>query len=96
LGPDECILSSDFAEKHGVKIGEQVAFPANYMDVFKTIANVWNSRIVDNPDRVYVDPNLFYRDDRADVFCTVRGFSSDGNGKFPLKYFTNKVIVNDF
>ena len=95
LGPDECVLSSDF-KKYGVEKGMRVTFAANYMDVFKTIANLWNSYRVERPELPYVSPEIFFWDDRADIYCTVRGFSSDGSGKFPSDGWKHMMVINDF
>ena len=85
LGPDECIVSHDYKKKYHVHKGDVITFAANYRDTFRTLANVWNYNRDQNPDLElpFVDPEIFYETDRADIYCTVKDFSSDGSGKFP-------------
>ena len=76
LGPDECILSKDWQQNYNVVVGQRVAYPANYRDVWKTIANVYNYNERARPNYEPVNELLFYRNDPTFIECTVKKFVS--------------------
>ena len=79
LGPGECILSEDWQRDYNVVVGQRVAYLANYMYVWRTIADVYNYNERDRPNYEPVDELIFDRADPTFIECTVKKFvSTDG------------------
>lgn len=41
LGPDECVLSSDW-KQYGIQAGMKINYAANYQGLFSGMAQLWN------------------------------------------------------
>ena len=93
LGPAECILSEDWQD-YKVTVGQRVAYPANYVNLFNTVANMYNHNERDRQNYKIVPDDVFFWNEPTFVECTVKEFiSTNSAGKFaPFKHL---VVLND-
>ena len=95
MKPGECVLTQDM-ESEGYQIGQNAIFKLHLSVLWTATATIYNDfvKIPADPDHAYKDN--FVDGDYASIKCTIVGFISSGEGKFPTEYLDKQIIINDF
>ena len=98
LAADECVLTNDYQEgNNNFAVGDKVAFGGNFSSLWRMVAEVYNDQVrAEGDPEQYAEGFMSGGDYPTLVPCTVRGFISTGEGKYPATRFGEKVIMSDY
>ena len=77
------------------QVDQTITLRANYRDLWAATATMYND-VVKSASEEAVPYDDFGSFDFSVLECTIAGFISTGEGKFPSSGFSNQVIINDF
>ena len=95
MAPNECVLTQNMHED-GYEVGQVAQFQAHYDFLWVATATIYNDFVKSPADPGYEYWKTFVEDDYTIIECTIVGFISSGEGKFPSNGFENQIIINDF
>ena len=95
MKPGECVLTQDM-ESEGYYVGQNATFKLHLSVLWTATATIYNDFVKSPDEPEFAFQGVFVTGDYAQISCTIVGFISSGEGKFPSSGLEKQIIINDF